>query len=284
MRRPITINALNQKRNNKNQNKGRRPRMTGNATNNGTSSRNRNSLLSDISEDKSRRNAVVVSDRSTLAIFEPYIPVLNTATYRRLIYYDFGNVSTASGVLQTYVFSCNGMFDPNITGVGHQPVGFDQLMVFYDHYVVRASKISVTFLNQSAGSVPCVGLALNSTNTAPSDFTVLVESGSVVRDRLGISSTPESMKTLELAVDISKFHGTPGLRDNPDLWGTISTNPNDQTYFNLCSWDPQGVSATISFTVSIEFEAWFLEPRKISSSLSNNLHKLLLSESKQQKR
>lgn len=41
------------------------------------------------------------------------------------------------------VFAGNGMYDPDITGAGHQPYGFDEYATLYFRYQVRASKIKI---------------------------------------------------------------------------------------------------------------------------------------------
>jgi len=46
-------------------------------------------------------------------------------------------------------FSMNSLFDPNRTGTGHQPYGFDQLSTFYNRYYVTGSKMTVTFSCQT---------------------------------------------------------------------------------------------------------------------------------------
>ena len=43
----------------------------------------------------------------------------------------------------------NSLFDPNRTGTGHQPYGFDQLSTFYNRYYVTGSKMTVTFSCQT---------------------------------------------------------------------------------------------------------------------------------------
>lgn len=48
-------------------------------------------------------------------------------------------------------FSVNGMYDPNYTGGGHQPSGFDRLALMYNQYKVMASSIKFTPGNASAG-------------------------------------------------------------------------------------------------------------------------------------
>ncbi len=47
--------------------------------------------------------------------------------------------------LYTYSFRGNGVFDPDKTGTGHQPRGYDQYAALYQYVTVTASHINVTF-------------------------------------------------------------------------------------------------------------------------------------------
>jgi len=60
-------------------------------------------------------------------------------------YTETVNVNNTTGLFNTYVMSCNGLFDPNITGTGRQPLYFDQLTALYNHYVVIGSKCTFKF-------------------------------------------------------------------------------------------------------------------------------------------
>ena len=51
------------------------------------------------------------------------------------------------GSLASKVFTCNGLYDPDVSGTGHQPRGFDQMMALYDHYVVTKCKMTVMYWN-----------------------------------------------------------------------------------------------------------------------------------------
>jgi len=67
---------------------------------------------------------------------------------KRLVYSETSlTVASTSGSSNSYFFSANGLFDPNTTGTGHQPMGFDQMMLMYEQYTVFASKITVEFIN-----------------------------------------------------------------------------------------------------------------------------------------
>lgn len=53
----------------------------------------------------------------------------------------------AGVAVHTYVL--NSLFDPDFTGVGHQPYGFDQLTPFYRRYRVNGAKVTIRFFDQS---------------------------------------------------------------------------------------------------------------------------------------
>lgn len=42
------------------------------------------------------------------------------------------------------MFRCGSIFDPNQTGIGHQPYGHDTYQAIYDHYKVIKSNIKIT--------------------------------------------------------------------------------------------------------------------------------------------
>jgi hypothetical protein len=57
------------------------------------------------------------------------------------------------GVLGTaFQYSMNSLYDPYMSGGGHQPYGFDQLTPWYSTYVVTDVELTVTLLAPSSGS------------------------------------------------------------------------------------------------------------------------------------
>ncbi len=63
----------------------------------------------------------------------------------KLTYSQWG--SYGNGVATTYgtenVFRLNSLFDPDLTGVGHQPYGFDQLATLYREYKVMGVTVRI---------------------------------------------------------------------------------------------------------------------------------------------
>lgn len=96
-------------------------------------------------------------------------PVLITPNQRHtLAFADRRQLTEAAlGTGCTYTYSLNGMYDPNITGVGAQPVGFDPLMTMYRRYRVVGARFQLTVVNRSQNSLT-LGYALSDTNALPS--------------------------------------------------------------------------------------------------------------------
>jgi len=63
----------------------------------------------------------------------------------KLVYADFFTSATAGGgAILWRQFALNGLFDPDITGSGHQPRGFDQFCpTLYANYAVRGAKVVI---------------------------------------------------------------------------------------------------------------------------------------------
>lgn len=109
-----------------------------------------NNISKQISSNSNQYNRVQFNSRSFP------LPVSFRTT---LVYYE--QVSfTAVTTPQTYAFRGNSPFDPNQTGTGAQPVGYDNLATFYEEYLVIGSKIKIDIFN--LGTVP-VQLAVSPT-------------------------------------------------------------------------------------------------------------------------
>ena len=88
----------------------------------------------------------------------------------KLPYYE--EVAMTSNTNYTYTFwRNNSIYDPNGSGIGHQPLGYDQWSTFYSRYRVIGCKYRVTVSNPS--DFPCkVGiLAVNGAYSGNADET-----------------------------------------------------------------------------------------------------------------
>lgn len=94
---------------------------------------------------KRRRYNKGRSKRATLSTMNPLIVPDRALT--KLVFPDARGLTSTAGAIETYVYSGNDVFDPNYTGVGGQPTGYDKWISFYRFYKVYASKIQLIFHN-----------------------------------------------------------------------------------------------------------------------------------------
>lgn len=165
------------------------------------------------------------------------------------------------------VFSCNGLYDPDITRVGHQPSGFDQLMSMYDHYVVIGAKITTTFVNNDNNHGVVVAIDVRDSEVIQPDMRVVQESGTCKTAVISQENTGKGTCTITYKINPNKFlHRTKPLSD-PTLKGSSNTNPVEQCYFHvmLSSLDAGSVDSC-SISSIIEYQAVFIEPKQVGLS------------------
>jgi len=191
---------------------------------------------------------------------------------RKLRYHEEELTFTStSGVPGGYVYSANGMFDPNITGTGHQPLGFDQMMLLYEQYTVIKSKITVELLNSNTTALSRCAVYLSPDATILSDPNRAIENGLIVTKLLFPNVTFMSAKQFNLDCNVPSYFGRRGpmatIVNDPELFGTAAANPVEQVYFVTSAWDPFGTNTLSYFlNVTIEYDAIFWEPRKLTES------------------
>jgi len=187
---------------------------------------------------------------------------------RVMRYHDSILLTPPSAGVATYnMFSANGMYDPNITLTGHQPLGFDQLVgVFYDHYTILAARIKVKFINASTTATMGCGVHTSDTSSAITNFTAITEQAGTKTCYISPGGEP---KTLTHYCDIRRVLGRKSLLSDPELKGDVSHNPTEQAYFQVSAWAPSGVAFSASQAicqVTIEYLAVLFEPKKLAQS------------------
>lgn len=85
---------------------------------------------------------------------------------------------SAAGLGIVNTFRANSLFDPDFTGVGAQPLGFDQWSALYSTYRVISCHYDITFSNGTGGSC-VVGVVKTPNSTLSGSSSWLIERDSV---------------------------------------------------------------------------------------------------------
>lgn len=115
------------------------------------------------------------------------------------LHYTENILLTPGAIPAAYVWKINDVYDPNLSGTGHQPYFRDQMYAIYSKCRVLWAKISVTFITDSALTPVLVILGPNQSGSADVNLDTASErkgskelylNGSNIR-KLSCSSTPD---------------------------------------------------------------------------------------------
>lgn len=188
----------------------------------------------------------------------------------------YKSLTSTPGQCAQYVISCNGLWDPDISGTGHQPIGFDQMMLFYDHYTVIAAKIKVFIQNESDQHPIIAAIMITDDATiGANNIGTLIENGSCKWKRLerqgsdaNFINNIKSSCTFTKTVAIKKFLGRPNILSEDDLRGNVNSNPDEQLFFKILCQSISGTAdaITVSFCTQVDYVAILTEPRIVQPS------------------
>lgn len=175
------------------------------------------------------------------------------------------------GVSGAYIYSANSLYDPNRSGTGHQPIGFDEFVgVFYDHYVVIGAKINVVAMSQSntTPDANCiVAIYVRDNAGTVGDITRVIEQGRCTYGMLGPADGKAGTLSLTHKVNPAKFLGRSKPLSDPDLKGSANGNPQEECYFeiNVASIDGDDPPA-VDMLVTIQYTAVLIERKPLGQS------------------
>lgn len=170
-------------------------------------------------------------------------------------------------------FRCNSINDPDYTNIGHQPLGHDQWLQFYNHYIVIGSKIRVTAIRSVGAdtSFPAAYLSLQLTDSPSfinpaTDYNKMLENG-LIKHKLWAPSFATA--TMSLGYSPKKFYNIKDLKDNVTRIGSaFGSNPNDEAYWTITYNPLDGIATAtpIRFVVVIDYIVMLSEPKDLAIS------------------
>ena len=169
-----------------------------------------------------------------------------------------------TATIASYQFRANDVYDPDYSGAGHQPLGFDQYSQLYEHFTVLGSKITVTAA--TSGSVPVViGITKDSDATRTTSFDTIQEQP----DTCWKVHTPGSpAKQLSCRLSAKKWFNKLAVKDSDRLQGTNLASPEEVVFYHLWA---KGLSASvdpsaIDCNITIDYIVLWTEPKELPQS------------------
>lgn len=149
----------------------------------------------------------------------------------KVVYSDGVSLNPGSVAVAKNSYSLNGLFDPDITGTGHQPMGFDNYMGVYSKYTVLATYMKVTLCVSDSNSVAFGILVHDGGQGIPTSLPVYLEMQGQCKYELvslGASTVGQKLPVVftkrYIAKELMRSYG------DDTLSGDASNNPSAQLY------------------------------------------------------
>lgn len=199
-------------------------------------------------------------------------PLIKDKTVAKLHYVTSISINPGVAALASYLFRANGCHDPDVSGTGHQPLGWDEHKALYGKYRVLNSNVKITPISAATGA-----------SVIPSLFGVYRDPDSVLSytEATAIIEDPRNKGSWGLGgilpIGNRLFNSrTTSFKASRDLGAefmkkqtSVSTDPGVDTEMNFRVWcgsingnDP-GAQA---FLVELSYVVEFTDPLHINQS------------------
>lgn len=169
----------------------------------------------------------------------------------KLRYCDQLTQTSTSGSVVAYVFAANGLFDPDISGTGHQPMYRDNYAALYDQYVVLGSKIKVTATNMGINTVVW-GINGDDDSAGSATLSTKMEQNNSQWMQLGPNGSGHDTGIITCTFEPNRDFGVDAKSDGASAT-IISSNPTELWCYQVfCSANNSGTSQ-LQFAVEIDY-------------------------------
>lgn len=157
--------------------------------------------------------------------FDPFPTKLNNVVFRYSA--NISITPAAASVPGSHVFRTNSLFDPDYTGVGSQPYGFDQYANIYKYYRVNKAVITVTYQGGAMGANTTMGTTIRTTPTVVTDSEHIREvKGTRCTNLLGGFAGEQKVQQVWTREDVN-------VENFDSMTSVFTGNPNEQNYFHV---------------------------------------------------
>jgi len=220
---------------------------------------------------RKRRRKKSAWSRKRRTAYQPRAAIADSQLVK-LRYGDLISIDAGAGTTATHVFRANDLYDPNSSGVGHQPLGFDEWMGFYNHFTVIGSRITAVFMPEGTTvgtNSHIISITVEDDTTASTTITDMMEkTGSVWKYSGPADAGTGGSRTLRKSFSTKKFFNVTNVKDNNDLKGSVSAGPVDQAHYHLtyAAADGSSNAGAITVAVTIEYIALLSERKNLVQS------------------
>lgn len=219
-----------------------------------------------------QRKTISKSVKKVVPTPSPFYKGLMPKTFATTLrYHELVFLNPSAGAVGLYVFRANSCFDPNYTGTGHQPMGWDQLSSMFAHYCVVSSRIKAVFAPVAVETALTVaGIQLGADQSVTGAWPVITEQALTNWTPFqGVGSgTVPKLPVVRQKFEAREFFGVKDPNSVREIGALVTTNPVDGAYFNifLQSADQSSDPQNTNIIIDMEFDVVFSEREEVPGS------------------
>lgn len=172
------------------------------------------------------------------------------------------------GVIVDQRFNLNSIYDPNLTGTGHQPLGHDQYATFYNRYRVYKVSYVVGIACLGANENYKVSIGASNSTVSFTDPSVAAESPTF-KTQLVSNASPIIMKGSYYLPSING--STSAVYKADDRFAALfGSSPTEQIVMHIVTSsvgnDAVPTSGKLGFTVNLVYHCELFDPKDLAQS------------------
>lgn len=166
--------------------------------------------------------------------------------------------------VDTNTYALNSCFDPDVTGAGHQPLGFDQWSGFYSNYEVKASRINCQMLDDS-GAVIRQLIVYPSISSSATTIQSTAREQPYAKHRFTTSSATSQIAFVSNYMTVKKLEGR--STNSVNFSAAVDSNPATLRYWHCTVGSLTGIPlGSIFIDVKITYYVMFFRRRQLAES------------------
>lgn len=207
-----------------------------------------------------RKTRRIRKARKTLVVNKAITPV----PQRFITKHKYSTTFTIGSLNPIYRFRLNSLYDPDLTGTGHQPYGFDQMAALFNRY--RVYGCSYIINGYQFNSPIRYGVVATNDAASPTNMATLIE---YPRSKSTVQYPGGSKSQLKGYVNLASLTGRTKAQYMADdrYQSANNDNPNEQLILNVLA---QSVSDTLqescTMMVTLVFHCEWFDPIVFATS------------------
>lgn len=198
-----------------------------------------------------------------------YLKGITPATDIQLTYCDSRVLTSSAGNSVSYVYRLNSVFDPDYTGTGSQPLGFDNMALLYGRYRVDKAVVELKAVTGNA-TAGILSMAVRNDLTSDATYTdnlASIASGDAAWD---VFSASYNKMTLKKTVDLARLTGIAKTSYKADdrFQAVVTSSPSETLGLCVSATQQGGAASTVvvAYTIKITYYCHFFDHVKLPLS------------------